>query len=312
MPYTAEDLFLRFFWPLYPPGAREDLARARAVDANPAQNPSVLAHLEGAAEVFVARAPALFGDEAALDYTDASVHRLSRAITRARRDAWAADGPPGTPESALFNVVVHGAAYVGECARRGRDAAWAVRRPLWESLVVLRSRAGEGELPVFHWWLKSLSDDALEGRGSLADRYRTHVEVPTADVDAWPVWLEPSRRLPRLAKVRYDVLYKHLKAHLPELRDLGRDFPSPERFAEMGFRWLDFAVLGAGRVVLAYGAGTGGVHLFWLDANGFQKGAFFPADSFPEPRVVAAGDKLRVLTQIDGAPVTHELLWWGP
>jgi len=312
MPFTAEDLFVRFFWPLYPPDAREDLGRARAIDANPARNPSVLAHLADAASVFVARAPALFGESVALDFSDESVHRLGSAITRARRDAWAAEGAEGTAENALFNVVVHGAAYVGECARRGRDAEWSVRRPLWESLVVLRSRAGIGELPVFHWWLKSLADDAIDGRASLADRYRTHVEVPTIDADAWPVWLDPGRRLPRIAKARYDVLYKHIKAHLPELRDLGADFPSPERFAEIRFRWLDFAILGAGRVLLAYGPGEGGVHLFWLDANGFQKGAFFPADTFPEPRVAVDGEKLRVLTQVDGAPVTHELLWWGP
>ncbi len=59
---NAEELFVRFFLPLYPADARADLARARATDANPANNAAVLAHLEDAAQVFVRNAPALFGD----------------------------------------------------------------------------------------------------------------------------------------------------------------------------------------------------------------------------------------------------------
>ena len=118
---TAETLFRAYFLPLYPPDARADLARARAEDANPARNPAIFAHLDEAAALFAARAPVLFagGEPVELAYSDASVHRLSKAIPRDRRDGWVTRGAAGTPESEIFNVVVHGAAYVGECARRG-------------------------------------------------------------------------------------------------------------------------------------------------------------------------------------------------
>jgi hypothetical protein len=46
---TAEALFHAYFWPLYPESVQADLAAARALDANPARNPSILAHLDDAA-----------------------------------------------------------------------------------------------------------------------------------------------------------------------------------------------------------------------------------------------------------------------
>jgi hypothetical protein len=77
--------------------------------------------------------------------------------------------------------------------------------------------------------------------------------------------------LPRLNEPSYDLLHKYLRGHLPELRDLGQDFPTAERFAELGFRWMDFHVLGGGRLVLMAGASRNGMHLFWLGATGFEK-----------------------------------------
>lgn len=62
-----EELFSRYFLPLYPPDSRADLARARATDANPARNPALFAHLGEAADRFVAKAPGLFGENLALD-----------------------------------------------------------------------------------------------------------------------------------------------------------------------------------------------------------------------------------------------------
>lgn len=312
---TAEDLFRTYFWPLYPADAQGDLLAARTTDANPARNLGVLAHLDEAAQLFAARAHVLFGTDLKLDFSDESVHRLSAAITRERREGWRAHGEAGTASSELFNVVVHGAAYVGACAIKGREdaASWSVRRPLWESLVSLRSRAGEGDLAVFHWWLKSLADDAFEGSGhTVADRYRAHVELPTMRPEELPILAPSTRKLPRISKARYDVLYKHLKAHLPEIKDLGADFPSPERFAEMGFTWLDFVWVGEGRMLVMYGPAEGGVHLFWLDAHGFQKAAFFPADKFPEPIVRTSGEKIQVLAAVLEKPIVHEMLWWGP
>jgi hypothetical protein len=317
---TAASLFEAYFAPLYPEDVLSDLARARSTDANPAKNPALFAHIEDASLVFARMAPKLFADDdPRLDRSDASVHRLSRVLTRARRDAWSREGAAGTAQNQLFNVVVHGAAYVGACVVLGHAGVWSLRRPLWESVVTLESRAGRGDLAVFQWWLKSLADDALEGDGgeettgalTLADRYRTHVEIPCASPEALPILAEP-RPLPRLAKVRYDALHRHLRAHLPELRDLGEHFPSPERFDAYAFTALDFLLLGGGRMLLVVGTNAEGVHLFWLGAAGFEKAMFFPADAFPAPVVRASGDKLVVVTEVEGKPARHELLWWGP
>lgn len=313
---SAEELFRRHFLPLYPEDAANDLAAARATDANPANNPAILGHLDEAAQIFERMHVAAFGRHLTLDRSDASVHRLGAALTRDRRDALLARGPEGTADNELFNVVVHGAAYVGACIAQRHGGEWAVRRPLWESLVHLKSRAGDGQLAVFHWWLKSLADDAFTEDGAvrlgLGERYRAHVEVPCTDPDALPILIGDARKLPRITKVRYDVLYKYLKAHLPELRDLGEDFPSPERFDAYRFKWLECALVGDGRMVLLYGPGEGGLHAFWLDGQGFQKSALFAAEAFPEPVVKVDGEKIQIIVSVGGTPQVHEVLWWGP
>lgn len=309
---TAEQLFVESVLPLYPEDARKNLAAARAEDANPAKNLAVVAHLTDAAETFAKMADAALSADLALDFSDASVHRLSAALTKGVRDRLRDSAPLGSPESELFNVLVHGAAYVGECIVRAHHGAWAVRRPLWESVVTLTSRAGTGDLPVFHWLLKSLADDAYQdGGASLADRYRAHVEMPCARPEELPVIAPEGRSLPRLSKVRYDVFYKYLKAHLPEMRDVGEHFPSPERFEDLGLKWLDFTLLGGGRMLLLSGLGSAGLHLFWLTLTGFERAAFYPCDTFPEPLVKASGDKLTVLYSADGQQVRQELLYWG-
>lgn len=307
MNLTAEALFRDVFLPLYPEDARSDLGRARSIDANPAKNPSILAQLAEIAETFVNVAPTAMGmPELVLDFSDASVHRLSAALTKARRDALLGKGE-------LANVVVHGAAYVGECIVRAHGGTWSVRRPLWESLVHLDSRAGEAELPIFHWWLKSLADDAT---ATLADRYRAHVEVPTARPEELPVLAPPDRKLPKLSKVRYDVLYKYIKAHLPELKDVGEHFPSPERIEELGFSELSFLLAGGGRMLVMYGRAKEGLHAFWLTKEGFEKSAFWPCDAFPAPILRLKGEgrdeKIEVLLSHEGKPQSFELLWWGP
>jgi hypothetical protein len=309
---NAEELFARFFLPLYPPDARSaaDLARARATDANPGKNRFIAAHLEDATERFIAGAGEFFGADLLLDRSDASVHRLSAAITRDRRDVWAARGAPGSADNVLFNIAIHGAAYVGSCVVARHGGVWSVRRPLWESVVQLRSRAGEASLAIFHWWLKSLADDAQGA--TLADRYRTHVEVPCARPEELPVIVAGARDLPRLSKPRYDTLHKYLTAHLPELSDLGADFPTPERFASLALRWMDFHLLGGGRMVLMAGPSSGGLHLFWLSAGGFEKSAFFACDSFPDPVVQIAEDRICATTRDNGKDQIQEMLWWGP
>lgn len=300
MSVTAESLFETIFLPLYPEDRKGDLARARTEDANPANNPAVLAHLGEAAAIFAAKGKELFGVE--LDFTDASVHRLSAVLTPAARDRLIA-------EKQLFDVVVHAAAYVGACVVKQHGGAWAVRRPLWESLVRLESRAGRAELAVFHWIVKSLADDA---NATLADRYRAHVEIPCAKLEALPILAPPDRRLPRLAKPRYDSLHKYLRAHLPELRDVGEHFPSPERFEELAFARLDFLLVGGGRMLVMSGPGKDGLHAFWLTKEGFEKSAFWPCDAFPEPLLRDAGEKLAIVLSQDGAVRSFEILWWGP
>ena len=313
MTVTAESLFREIFLPLYPEEARGYLGRARTTDANPAKNPALLAHVGEAAAVFAANAPIVLGvpeSELALDFSDASVHRLSAALTTARRDHLIDRGARGTADNALFNLVVHGASYVGACIVRSHGGVWAVRNPLWESLVHLTSRLGEGELPVFHWLLKSLAD---EDPSSLADRYRAHVEVPCAKPEELPVLAPVDRKLPRLKRPRYDSLYKYIKAHLPELRDVGEDFPSPERFEELRFEQLNFLMVGGGRMLVMHGHNEHGLHAMWLGKSGFEKSAFWPCEKFPEPMIRRSGDeKLEVLLSQNGEVRSFELLWWGP
>lgn len=310
-PLTAEALFATYLLPLSP----ADLDAARATDANPGNNPSVLALLADTAGVFVSMHARVLGRDLALDFSDASVHRLGAALDRGARDRLAREGTPGTADSALFNVIVHGAAYVGECVVRAHGAAWLVRRPLWESRVRLVSRVGEAELAPLSWWLRSLADGAFDDEGrpraGLAERYRAHVEVPTADPDSLEPMVLTPRALPRLKRPRYDAFYKYLRAHVPELRDVGADFPSPERFEAYGFPWLDFLYVGSGRMLVVAGPGEGGLHAFWLDRGGFLKSAFFPADAMPEPIVRLDGDKLVFVVSHEGKTAVHEMLWTG-
>ncbi len=316
------DLFTRYFLPLYPPDVAADLGRARSVDANPADNPNLVAHLTDAAQRFVARATALFGEDLALDFSDASVHRLSALWTPARLEQWAREGAVGSPENELFNVIVHGAAYVGETIVRTRGARWLVRRPLWESRVRLVSAAGEAELAPFSWLLRSSSvatgdksdkpDSSSEaGLVTLADRYRTFVEVPSTDAMSWPVWLVP-RPLPGLKRPTYSSFYKYLRAHLVEIRDVGNDFPSAERFDELRFKSLAFQIVGEGRALVAYGMGDTGASAFWFGPQGFTHALYIPCDAGSAVELTLPENRVRLAVTAGGKPVFHESMWWGP
>ncbi|MFI5302645.1 MAG: hypothetical protein ACHREM_31540, partial [Polyangiales bacterium] len=186
-PITAESLFEDHFRRFYPPEQRDDLAtliaaRARAIELDPEVAAEHARSISEAIHGLAHHAPIVLDRrDLVLDLSDASVHHLGAALDRSARDRLLAEPRRDDEPSTLFNVVVHGAAYVGACVVERHGGVWGVRRPLWESVVRLRSRAGEGDLAVFHWWLKSLSDDGGDGRGAtLADRYRTHVEVPCA------------------------------------------------------------------------------------------------------------------------------------
>jgi hypothetical protein len=315
-PLTAEQLFEAHFRPIYPPDLRDDrsaLVTARSVDANPARNPRLLAELDEIAQVFAKLAPqALGAPSLVLDRTDASVHRLGAALDRKTRDALLAASTPGDPRSPLVNLVIHGAVYVGACVVARHGGAWGVRRPLWESVVHLRSRAGEGALAPFHWWLKALADAEID-RGGLVDRYRQLVERASFDPATLTpiVASRPDRAIPTLRVVRPETLNKHLRAHLPELRGLGTDFPGDDKLKEIGFLELDFLLLGEGRYLLMHGRGKQGLHLFWLDRDGFSHGAFIPASPGDPHSVQVEGDRLVVRFRFGGVEQVHEMLWWG-
>jgi hypothetical protein len=308
----AEQLFKRYFLPLYPPDVRADLRRVRTEDTNPAGNVEIIKQLEGIAATFAKLAPtALDAQELDLDFSDASVHRLAAALTRKACDRLVKPIKEQGEVPPLVQVVTHGAVYVAACIVKNHGATWQVRNPLWESLVRLESRAGTGDLAVFQWWLKSLSDEEID-EPRLSDRYFLNVEVPTKEPEILPVIAPADRRLPRLKKVRYDTLYKHLRAHLPELASVGDHFTSPERFAELAFEWLELQLVGDGRMLLMHGPSERGVHLFWLDNDGFTASAFFPADAAPAHEVVVDDQKLRVTVHVLGSEQHHEMLWWGP
>jgi hypothetical protein len=113
-----------------------------------------------------------------------------------------------------------------------------------------------------------------------------------------------------LREPTYDRLHKYVRAHLPELRDLGADFPSAERFAAFAFRWADFLLVGGGRYVVLAGASAEGLHLFWIGHAGFEKAAFIAGHG--EPTVRLEGERIVAEVPSHGEEQTHELLWWGP
>lgn len=309
---TLDALARTLLSPLYPRAHLERHAELSAVDANPAGNPRFVETMEETARVFSRLAGAALGrDDLELDEGDGSVHRLSDALTRDARDRLIVErGPDGAP--LLAHLLVHGVSYVGMCVVRRHGGSWRFRDPLWESRIALSSRAGDAELSILSWLLRALTDAEI-GRGTLAERYRRYVEVPCAEPLELAPFLPERRALPRLKRPRYDTLNRYLKAHLPELRDVGDHFPSSERFVEMGFEWLDFVVLGGGRMLLMHGPAAAGVHLMWLDASGFVKSVFHPADAFPAHVVRQLdGDRLALVRSLGGKELVDEMLWWGP
>jgi hypothetical protein len=303
MSSEADLLFKTHFLPLYPANVSLDVLRSE--DANPGKNPSFGAQLQDAAERF----RALSGLDVELDYSPESVRKLGVLLTQERRDGWMRK-PAAEGLSEIVPVVIHGAAYVGECIVRNFGGKWLFRQPLWESLVLIKTSLGDAQLPVFHWWLRSLSDSEL-GRFSLGDRFRTYVEEPLFKGDALPVLRVAPRDFPKATKTNYDTFYKYLKAHAPEIRDVGHDFPSPERFTDLKFKWFQMMWLGEGRMLLVFGQNQDGLHMFWLDGKGFRKSAFVPCDVFPEARVRSRDALLEIIVSSAEKLATHEMAWWG-
>jgi hypothetical protein len=318
MTITAVGLFDRYLRPLYPEELRTDeaLIVARQTDANPARNPRLLAQIDEAAEVFAQLGPQLVSAHGGflprLTDDDEGVARLSFAIDRQFRDTMLGASSPGDPEAPIVRFLTHAAPWLCRVIALAHQGEIGVRRPLWESIVTLRSRAGEAVLAPFAWLLHALSDDEID-RGGLGARYRHYVERARFD----PMRLRPivgdggARKLPKLSVVRYDTLHKYLRAHLPELSDLGRDFPSAEQLDDLGFLALEFELLAGGRMLLMHGRGRRGLHLMWLDATGFSHAMFLPADPGDPHELTIEGDVMTLRFMQDGEPRVHQLLYWG-
>ena len=236
------------FLPLYPPDARGDLAQARATDANPARNPAIFAHL-GRGRRRPSRGPGAESprhrgaDRARLHGRECS----SRERSASRRETARSGGRPlGRWGRARERALQRGRSR-GRLRRRVRQSAQSTRARgargaprLWRALVSHRlasparpsSRSSTGGL-------KTLADEDVERVGSrwpivTAPMWRTRRRaLKTLPIIATLTGASASVAFPRLAKPRYDTLHKWLKAHLPELRDLGEHFPSPERFDEI-------------------------------------------------------------------------------
>ena len=224
--------------------ARRPRPRARARTRTPRGNPAIFAHLDEAADrLRRATRAALFGaDLAPRPHATRASTASSAALTRERRDAWAAQGARGhAPRTCSSTSSVHGAAYVGACVVASHGGAWGVRRPLWESVVrldVARGRGGPRRLPLVAQVAGRRRSRGVDARRSLPRPRRGALRATRG---APGPRRGPRRALPRLKQPRYDLLHKYLRAHLPELRDLGARLPRPGSLRGVTrFRWLDF------------------------------------------------------------------------
>ena len=301
---TAQDLLAHWFWPHYPSDVRAAPFLHRDVDANPAGNPAFAAALAEAAALFVRNAPGLLGAELAL--TDAGVGTLARALTRARRDGWMAQSDPSSPDNLFLQAIVHGAAFLGEVIVREHGGRWEIRRPLWESVV---HRRHGGAVSPFHWLLKSLADDAIDD-APLSVRWNVHITMDDVSPDSLPV-IAKTRTLPPLKAPTYDLLVKYIHQHLPELRDVGEGFPSPEAFTAKAYPRLGFEPLHGGRVVALHAQLEGEsptVEITWMTARGFERTETLPCDAGVAYFARAVTNELLEITLAwQGRPRTHRL-----
>jgi hypothetical protein len=319
---SAQAWFERWFLEHYPEEVRRDYHRAVDTDANPANNPTITAHLSEAAELFARNAPALLGTE--LSFDGAGVARLAKALDRDRRDRWAAQSKPEDPSNMLFNAVVHGAMFIGECAVRAHGCRWSARNPLWESRVDRFVRDGDKQKPIgpfspFQWLLKHLDDREIS-ESRLADRFRVHVEFATADVESYPK-IVTAQRLPKLDGGAYDLLVKFLHRHVPTLTDLGPLFPSVSEFTAIQYRTLGFEVFHDGRVLAMHALftppdadpheSTSTVDVYWLTAEGAQRIDRIPCAAHPPYFARKTGDSLEVTVATNAKPHTHRIGYRG-
>ncbi|MBL8684923.1 MAG: hypothetical protein JNK05_37450 [Myxococcales bacterium] len=318
----AQGWFERWFLAHYPEEVRRDYHRFVDTDANPANNPSITGHLAEGAALFARNAPALLGTE--LSFDGAGVAKLATALDRKRRDAWVANSSPDDPGNMLFNAVIHGALFVGECAVRAHGCAWSARNPLWESRVDRFVREGTkaraiGPFSPFQWLLKHLDDREIDAP-RLADRFRVHVEFATADVASYPP-VVTAPKLPKIDGGEYDLLVKFLHRHAPTLKDLGPLFPSVSEWSALGYKSLGFESFFDGRVVALHAlfapidsdphGDNATVDVYWLTAEGAQRIDRVPCAAHPPYFARKTGDTLEVTVSFQGKPHTHRIGYRG-
>jgi hypothetical protein len=318
----AQAWFERWFLPHYPPEVRREYHRWADEDVNPANNPSIAAHLTEGAELFARNAPALLGVELTFDGT--GVARLAAALDRARRDRWVSQSDPSDPGNVLFNAVVHGALFVGACAVRAHRCRFSARNPLWESRVdrfveERGERRAIGPFSPFQWMLKHLDDREIDAP-RLADRFRVHVEFATADVASYPLVVQSSK-LPKVDGGQYDLLVKFLHRHAPVLRDLGPLFPSVAEWSSLGYRSLGFEPFYDGRVLAMHALyappdvdpheDRSTVDVYWLTAEGAQRIDRVPCAAHPPYFARKTGEALEVTVSFNGKPRTHRIGYRG-
>ncbi|MDP3275128.1 MAG: hypothetical protein Q8Q09_08040 [Deltaproteobacteria bacterium] len=310
----AQQWFERWFYQHYPSEIRSRYLDAMTEDANPANNPSLYAHIADGAERFVHNASALF--DVTLTFDGEGVAKLARALDRTTRDRLANSSDPSDPSNALFNTIVHGALFVGECAVRAHGCQWSARNPLWESRVrrFLPGKSPKELAPFapFQWLLKHLDDREIDD-SKLYDRFKLHVEHGTLALDRMSVLTERNS-LPSLKHPAYDTLIKYLHTHLPSVRDLGGAFPTASEFTAIAYDTVGFEVLEQGRVIAMHGMYVPSDHdaqstvdVHWLTSEGVLRIDRIPCDRKPPHFARRTGDHLEVTYAHESKPRTHRL-----
>jgi hypothetical protein len=313
----AQRWFEQWFFRHYPPDLRAKYHEIVAQDANPANNPTIDAHIEQAALMFVQNAPKLLGCE--LSFDARGVGTLARALSAEKIAQLEAVSRVDDPENLLFNTIIHGALYLGECAVRAHGFRWSARRPLWESRVVrlVADRSGkleaQGEFSPFQWLLKHMDEREI-AHSKLADRFAVHVEFASMPLHTLTPFVA-AKRYAALKKPTYDLLVKYIHQHFDRLNDLGKTFLSPAEFTSRAYESLGFEHFYDGRVLVMHGMhvpeassdGQATVDLHWLTSAGTVRMDLLPCDAHPPYFARKTGELLEVTTAIAGKPHTHRV-----
>jgi len=170
---AATSLFEAYFRSLYPPDQRDE---SRAITApvrptrTPAQ-PALLAELDEVAALFARLAPEAFGrGDLALDFSDASVHRLGAFRRSHRARPRSSHGAPPGDCAPIVQVVVHArSTSAGASSNDMRTWACAGRLESVVAAPIARGGGGPHAVPLV---VEVVADDEIDKAGLVA-RYRS-------------------------------------------------------------------------------------------------------------------------------------------